>query len=150
MAVVVLVLVLLLLLVAAVGEARLDAAQAWRVAEVAVDHSLLGEVVVRGVLGVVTLGLRDRCTKAVKAVGMRREVEEATMEVVAAGAEVVVVAIVVQEVGDLVMWAAVRTLEVPRCCKAPRGPAPVQCRPRSLLSPATCLGWVSARRGRTQ
>ena len=146
----VMLLLLLLLLVAVVGEARLDAAQAWLVAEAAVDHRLLGEVAVRGLLGGVTLELRDRCTKAVKAVGMRPAVEGATMEVVAAGAEVVVVAIVVQEVGDLVMSAAVRTLEVPRCCKAPRGPAPVQCRPRRPLSPATCLGWAWARRGRTQ
>ena len=55
-----------------------------------------------------------------------------------------------EEAGDLAMSAAARALEVPRCFKAPRGPAPVQCCPRRPLSLAMYLGWAWAQRGRTR
>ena len=72
------------------------------------------------------------------------------MEEVVAGEEVLLLAILVQAAVGLVMSVAARTLEGPRCCKAPRGPAPVQCYPNRPLSLAMWLGWAWGRRGRTR
>ena len=69
----------------------------------------------------------DRCFKAVTVQLMAEGVAGATTEV--EGVE-----LAMGEEEDLDMLVAVRTLEVPRCCKAPRGPAQVQCCPRRPLS----------------
>ena len=74
-------------------------------------------------------------------------VEEVVVAITEVEGAAFLIGLLVEEVVVLDMLVAVRTLEVPRFCKAPRGPAPVQCCPRRPLSQAMWLELAWARRG---
>ena len=107
-------------------------------------HRVMEEVAGLGLLKVVE---QDHGLKVVMVQLMEEGVVVAITEVEGAA---FLIGLLVEEVVVLDMLVAVRTLEVPRFCKAPRGPAPVQCCPRRPLLLAMWLGWAWAQRGRTR
>ena len=124
-----------------VREALVEAAEeGWRVAELAVLVAEADYKRVEEVEGMVLWGLEMWARNIKAAMGLPTAREEDTMAVVeeedttVAVEEESAITLSAEAVGAPAMSAVVQTQRVPRCCKAPRDPAPVRCSPRRPLS----------------